>query len=76
MPHHRIIHQDIDRADAVEQVVHHRFYGGALRQIGRDADRIDAKLRAKAILGLRRLDQIVQDNVGSRAGKTFGHGEA
>ena len=69
MPHHRIVHQNIDGAGAAEQIGHHGFYGSALRQVGCDAYHADAKLRAKTIPRLRRFDQIVQDNVGSRAGK-------
>ena len=76
MPHHRIVHEDIDRTDAAEQVGHHGLDGGALRQVGCDADYLDAELRAQTISRLRRFDQIVQDNVGSRAGQAFGHGQA
>ena len=60
MPDHRIVHQYVDRADAAEQVGHDSFYGGALRQVGCDADHLDAKLRAKTISRLGRFDQLVQ----------------
>ncbi len=76
MPHHGVVHENIDAADALLQVRHHGLDGGALRQVGGDADRLDAILRAKAIPRRRRLGQIVQDNIGARAGKAFGHGEA
>src|SRR5213076_2352970 len=76
MSHHRVVHQDVDCAEAAEQVGHHGFNGGALRQIGSDADGIDAELCAKTIPGFGRFDQIMQDNICSRAGKAFGHGQA
>jgi hypothetical protein len=76
MPDRRVIHQDIDRLKAAEQVSHHGFNGSALRQVGGNAYRIDAKAGPEMIPCLFRLDQIMQDSIGSCAGKAFRHGQS
>src|SRR6185503_6610946 len=75
MPHYRIVHEDIDAADAPEQVRHRGLDGGALREIGGDADDLDAEFRAKLVSRRGRFYQIVQDNVGARTGQAFRHGQ-
>ena len=75
VPDHRVVDQDIDRLKAAEQFSHHGSMS-ALRQVRRNAYHLDRKARPKTIPCFCRLDQIVQDNVGSRAGKAFGHGQA
>jgi hypothetical protein len=75
VPDHRVIHEDVDRP-ALQEICDHGLDGLSLRQVSGNARDLDAEAGAELVRRRYRFCQVMKDDIGTRAGKAFRHGQS